>query len=177
MFCTQCGTEVPANSRFCGSCGASLTQSTPVAPRTLPGVTGRPLTRPRWVWVISGCYFFSIGWTLLSFALIFSGAISITPAQQRYFASLGILDYLSIIGVGLVNSAAAILLFRLRKGAVPAFGFAIVLNLSQTFIHLIAKNWAEAVGSSGLVSALLGLIIWASVFLYARRLRLQGVLA
>lgn len=32
MFCTQCGVEVLAHSRFCGGCGTKLVESAPAAP-------------------------------------------------------------------------------------------------------------------------------------------------
>src|SRR3972149_5386743 len=140
MFCAQCGTEAAANSRFCVSCGAPLGQEQSVAPSTSRPLTVRTSRRPTWVWVISGFYLFSVGWTLLSFALIFSGAISINAAQQQYFASLGTLDYLSSVGIGVVTIWAAVLLFRLRKGAGPAFGLAVVLNIGLTLIQVLTKN-------------------------------------
>lgn len=121
-------------------------------------------------------YLFSVGWTLLSFALILSGAIPVNAAQQEYFASLSVLDYLSSIGIGLVAIAAAVLLFRLRKLAVPAFGVALALNLGLTLIHVVTKNWAEALGGSGSLGAVMGWVILGSVLLYARRLERRGVL-
>ncbi|MBI4526361.1 MAG: hypothetical protein HY695_21385 [Deltaproteobacteria bacterium] len=133
--------------------------------------------RPRWVWVIFGFYLLSVGWTLLSFALVFSGAIPMNAAQQEYFASLGVLDYISSIGVGLISIWAAVLLFRLRKSAAPAFGLALALNTGLTLVHLLTKNWAEALGGSGLVGAFLGWVTLGCVFLYTRRLRRRGLLA
>ncbi len=32
MFCTQCGHQNPEDSRFCGNCGAQLSNATPISP-------------------------------------------------------------------------------------------------------------------------------------------------
>ena len=47
-----------------------------------------PRRRPVGVWLVSAFYLLSAGWTLLSFSLIYSGAIKINAAQEAYFASL-----------------------------------------------------------------------------------------
>lgn len=39
VYCTQCGTALPAGARFCSNCGAAM----PV----VQGMPGRPLIRPR----------------------------------------------------------------------------------------------------------------------------------
>lgn len=36
MFCSQCGVEVPAHSRFCGACGAKLLEAAPAEPSRSP---------------------------------------------------------------------------------------------------------------------------------------------
>jgi membrane protein implicated in regulation of membrane protease activity len=71
------------------------------------------------VWVVFAFYLLSAGWTLLSFALIWSGTITLGHAQREYFAKLGFLDYLTSLGVACLSIAAALLLFRLRRAAVP----------------------------------------------------------
>lgn len=176
MFCPQCGTEATANARFCVSCGSPLTQPDRVVPSVSAPSTVRHSKRPKWVWIIVAFYVFSLGWTLLSFAFMFSGAISLNAAQDEYFASLNILDYLSSTGIGLVTIWAVFLLFRLRKNAVRALGVALALNVGLTFIHMLTKSWAAALGGSGFVGVLLGWMILGLVFLYARRLDRGGVL-
>ena len=56
------------------------------------------------MWVIAAFYVFSVGWTLLSFAMVLSGTVPLSSAQQEYFASLGVLDYASSFGMGLLSA-------------------------------------------------------------------------
>ena len=50
--------------------------------------------RPLAVWVIAIFYLLSIVSTLLSLVSVLTGVVEVTPAQQRYFDSLGPVDYL-----------------------------------------------------------------------------------
>ncbi len=132
--------------------------------------------RPAWVWVITIFYVFSVGFTLLSFMLILSGALPLTPAQQAYFARLGPFDYMMSVGLGLLTLTATVLLFFLRTAAVPLFAASFVLNLGFTLVHAVATDWAQALGGSGLVGAFIGWGILGAVALYSRHLRQAGVL-
>ena len=133
--------------------------------------------RPVWVWVISAFYLLSVGWMLLSFALIFSGAIKINAAQQAYFASLTRVDWFFSLSIGVIGIAGAISLFLLRRLAVVLFSLALVLNLALTAFQTIRTNLAEALGGSGLFGLLLGWLILVAVILYARGLTKRGVLS
>lgn len=137
----------------------------------------RPRRRPIGVWVVSAFYVLSVGWTLLSFALIFSGAIKITAAQQLYFTSLTGVDLLFTLAIGVLGLYAAISLFLLRRVAVALFSVALACNLVFTAVHVMRTNWIEALGNAGLVGAVFGWTILIAVILYARRLAKRGVLS
>lgn len=133
--------------------------------------------RPIGVWVVSSFYVLSAGWTLLSFALIFGGAIKITAAQQEYFASLTGVDWFFSLAIGIIGFSAAIFLFLLRRIAVALFSVALALNLALTTVHVVRTNWSEALGGAGLVGAVFGWLILVAVIVYARRLAKNGVLS
>jgi len=74
-------------------------------------------------------------------------------------------------------SAWAVLeLFLMRKAAVRAFVIALVMNVGLTAFHLLATNWREAAGGSGLATVIVSWIVSVGVLLYAKRLSDRGVL-
>jgi len=128
------------------------------------------------VWIISTFYLLSIVSTLIALATVLSGNAGLTPAQQQYFASLGPLDYLGNSLALLISAWAAIEFFLLRRAAVRAFVVALIMNLGLTAFHLLATNWREAAGGSGVATVMLSWIISAAVLLYARKLERDGIL-
>jgi hypothetical protein len=147
------------------------------APEATPqSGTSAAAKRPGWVWVITIFYVFSVGFTLLSFMLMLAGALPLTPAQQAYFAGLGPFDYIMSLGLGLLTLTATVLLFLLKRAAVPLFAASFVLNISFMLVHAFATNWAQALGGSGLVGAFIGWGILGAVALYSRHLRQASVL-
>jgi len=132
--------------------------------------------RPVWVWVITILYTFSFGFTLLSLWIVLSGALPMTPANEEYFAGLGPLDYITSLGLGLLTLTGAALLFLMRKAAVLLFVASLALNLGLTLVHALTKNWAQAMGGSGLVGASVGWVILGAVTSYSWRLRQAGKL-
>jgi hypothetical protein len=135
-----------------------------------------PAKRPALVWVISIFYFLSAGWTTLSLALVLSGGIPLTSAQQQYFSSLTAFDHASTLVVGISNLAGAVLLLLLRRPAYRFFAGAFALGLLLTLRQVLAGNWLGAIGGAGLIGAAIGLAISVAVILYARGLVKQGVL-
>jgi len=133
--------------------------------------------RPIGVWVVSSFYVLSAGWTLFSFALIFGGAIKITPAQEAYVSSLSALDWFFSLAIGAVGISAAACLFLLRRVAVPLFAAALALNVMVTVRHVVQTTWSEALGGAGLMGAMFGWLIMVVVIIYARRLAERGVLS
>jgi hypothetical protein len=133
--------------------------------------------RPFGVWLIAAFYVLSAGWTLLSFALIFSGAIKINAVQEAYFASLTNIDWFFSLSIGVIGIAGAISVFLLRRLAVVLFSVALLLNFAVTAYQMARTNWTEALPSGGLFGALLGWLILVAVILYTRSLSKRGVLS
>src|SRR5262249_54444333 len=132
--------------------------------------------RPKWVWIICIFYLLSVGGTVLSMAVVLSGLLPLDAESQAYFSNLGIIDYLSMIGLGLLNIVAVVLLFRLRKSAVFVFGLSLALNIALVLVHALTTNWLKAAGGSGPLEMLFGWLITVGVIQYARRLKDRGVL-
>jgi len=132
--------------------------------------------RPVWVWIISIFFFFSAGWTLLSFYLVGTGVIPLNTAQQAYFDSLTALDYGLTILVGLANLIGAIALFFLRKIALHLFASALTVNFLMLIWHALNKGWVAAISGPGLVGAFIGWGVLLAVCAYAWKLTKSGVL-
>lgn len=132
--------------------------------------------RPGWVWVITILMLLSASWTLFSFYLIRTGAIPLAPEQRAIFDSMSALDYGLSIATGLLNISGAILLFLMRKAAVPLFGTAFALGVVGNAWTYLVKGMAPVVGTSVVIGSLVGLAIAGTIFLYARSLRARGML-
>lgn len=126
--------------------------------------------RPKLVWIISIFYILSAGWTILSFALIYSGSIPINEVQKAYFESQNIFDIILTLAMGSLNILGAILLFLLRRQAFHCFLTAFSLGILMTVYHIMFKNWLGAIGGPGLVGAVIGWIIGISIILYSNKL-------
>ncbi len=142
-------------------------------PQELPPIPGR---RPALVWVISIFYFLSAGWVLLSFSLIYSGAIPLNEAQKAYFQSQTVFDHGSTIVIGASNLVGAILLFLLRKQAFHFFVAAFSVGLALTLYQIVAKNWLGAIGGPGLVGAVISWAISVAIIIYSKRLTARKIL-
>ncbi len=132
--------------------------------------------RPKKVWLVSGFYLFSAGYTLLSFFLINRGKVPLSEAEKAYFASLTALDYLFTITIGVINMSGAISLFLLRKVAYPLFVGAFALGLVFSGWHALTKGLLAAVGGARGVGALIGWGILVAVCIYTKRLINRGLL-
>jgi hypothetical protein len=132
--------------------------------------------RPLAVWGIAVFYLLSIASTLVSLASVATGFVRLTPEQQRYFASLGPIDYLGNLLILLISAWAVVEFFLMRKAAVRAFLIALILNAALTAFHLLATNWTDAVGGSGVAMVSASWIVSVCVLLYARHLQRRGVL-
>jgi hypothetical protein len=135
-----------------------------------------PAKRPALVWVISIFYFLSAGWVLLSFFLIYSGAIPLNEAQKAYFQSQTFFDHASTVVIGASNLTGAVLLFLLRKQAFHFFVAAFSVGLALTLYQIAAKNWLGAIGGPGLVGAMIGWGISIAIILYSKRLTTRKLL-
>lgn len=132
--------------------------------------------RPVWVWIFSIYLFPSAAWTLLSFYLINTGAIPLSPAQEAYFDSLTTTDYTLAVAIGVANLIGAVALFLLRKAALYFFLAALGANLISGAWHGATKGWAEALGGSGLAGVLFSYVLMTAVCIYAWKLAKRGTL-
>ena len=132
--------------------------------------------RPIAVWVIAIFYLLSIASTLVSLASVMTGIVEVTPAQQRYFDSLGPIDYLGNFLILLISAWAVIEFFLMRKAAVRAFVIALLMNILLTAFHLVATNWREAAGGSALATVIVSWFVSVGVLLYAKSLDRRGML-
>jgi hypothetical protein len=150
--------------------------TSPPEPTPHPTAGASTSKRPVWVWVISIFYAASLGFTLLSFVLLVSGVIPLTPPQRAYFAALGPFDYVMTIGLSLLTLTATVFLFLMRKAAAPLFATSFVVNVGFSLVHALTTTWTKAMGGSGLVGALFGWGILGAVAVYSGHLRRVGVL-
>jgi len=132
--------------------------------------------RPKLVWVVFLFYVLSVGYTALSFFLVFSGAIPVTPEVAAYIINLSAFDWVITALTGLLNVAGAIAIFRLRKVAYYLFTATFVLVTLQTLVHIVTTNFVAAIGGPGLIGALIGYGITLAVCIYAWKLKARGVL-
>lgn len=132
---------------------------------------------PRWVWVISIFYFLSAGYTLLSFYLVFSGAITLTVDESQYFNSLTELDYGLSIAIASLNLLAAISLFMLKRAALYLFTATYSVSILVTGWHLLSKGLGQALYSAGIAGAILSWCLMLTVYLYTWKLYRTKVLS
>ncbi len=132
--------------------------------------------RPGWIWVILIFYLVSAGWTLLSFYLILSQTIKITPAQEAYFRSLSSFNIDVTLVIGLGNIAGAIALFLLRRIAFYFFTTSLAVSILLSIWHAVAKGWVQALGNSGIMGGIMGYGISAVVCFYSWKLIKKGIL-
>lgn len=83
---------------------------------------------------------------------------------MTYFANRTFFDNLMTVVAGVINILAVILLFRLRKTAVPLFGVGLALNVALRVRDVATTNWLQLPGST---TGLLGLGIASMVLLYS----------
>ncbi|MCG8543818.1 MAG: hypothetical protein MJE12_06375 [Alphaproteobacteria bacterium] len=135
-----------------------------------------PRRRSIWIWLIAIFYVLSGVWTALSYYLILSGTLRVDSAQQAYLQSFTAFDYVATVGLGLLNLAAAVVLFLLRRTALYLFLVSLGLELLLLVWHAAAKGWVEAVGGSGMLGYFIGLALQIVVCLYVWRQVQNGTL-
>lgn len=133
--------------------------------------------RPTWVWVISLFFFISAGYTILSYALIYSGSVPLTAGQKAYFSSLSYFDHAAAVTIAFLNITAAVLLFRLKRLAPFFFLSAFFLGLLSFSYQIAAKNWLASINGAGLLGVVIGQLLLVAIIFYAFRLRKRGVLS
>jgi hypothetical protein len=132
--------------------------------------------RPVLVWAVFVWYVFSAGYTLLSFALIFSGRVPLSAEASRYLSSLSPLDYSVTILALLLNVGGAVALLMLRTAAPYLISAALLLNIASVALHAFTKGLVAALGAGGPIGLILSYGISMLVCLYAWRLYARGAL-
>jgi hypothetical protein len=132
--------------------------------------------RPVGVWIVSVYFALSIAGTVISLIDLLAGDMSLTPAQQAYFDSLGPTDYIGGATTLLLSSWAAVELFRLRARAVTILFVVLALNAGASLYHLLATNWSDALGMAGLSGVAAALSLLGIILVYAWTLQRRGVL-
>jgi hypothetical protein len=136
----------------------------------------RPARRPKLVWVIFLFTLLSVGYTALSFYLIYSGGVPLTAGELKYVRDLSTIDYGITGTVGLLKVAGAIVLFRLRSAAVYLYAAALAIGILHTLASAKIIAAAPFADRPGFIQILIGFAIWAAVCVYAWRLKARGVL-
>jgi hypothetical protein len=132
--------------------------------------------RPIGVWIVCAYFTITLAGTVLSLAELRVGDITLTPEQQAYFDSLGPTDYIGGATTLFLCGWGAVELFRLRRTAVTILAAVLILNLGASLYHLVATNWADALGTTGLAGAAAGLSLLTIILVYAWSLRRRGIL-
>jgi hypothetical protein len=133
--------------------------------------------RPLGVWIVCGYFAASIGATIVSLVQLLEGEMSLTPAQRAYFDALGPTDYLGGAATLSLSTWAAIELFRLRRRTVPILASLLALNIAASVYHLVATNWTDALGMTGVAGVAAALSLLAIIVVYSWWLDRRGVLS
>jgi len=142
----------------------------------MDAVARPPARRPKLVWVVFLFYLFSVVYTAVSFLLVLSGSISVTPEQAAYFRNLSVFDWAVTGLTAALNLAGAVSIFLLRKIAFPLFAISLGLSVLQTLVHAFTTNFVAALGGTGALGVVIGFAISIAVCAYVWRLKARGTL-
>lgn len=132
--------------------------------------------RPILVWLIAVFYGLGALWTLLSFALFFSGRINVPPAEAAYFASLTPIDLTLTVLLAISGLVGAIMLFRLKRSALVFFLIALVLNISYSIWTFLMNPAFRTVAQQSVIGLITGLTVVSLITFYVYRLKKRGLL-
>ena len=132
--------------------------------------------RPKLVWVISLFEICFAGVSLLSFALIYSGALPLDEAQRVYLGRVNLFD--NALGLAMVSLSmiGAILLFLLRRHAYHCFLTAFALRILMAIYETSFKHWLDAIDGPGLIRDVIGWVIGIAIILYSQKLIHKDIL-
>jgi hypothetical protein len=132
--------------------------------------------RSVWVWIISIFYILSSVSGLVSWLIVISGPVAVTPQVKAYLGSLTTADFTVMIIQSVLTLSAALALLLLRKHAYYFFCASLAAALIEMLWQAIAKGWLTAVGSvrGGAAGTFLGMVILLAVCLYSRELARRG---
>lgn len=133
--------------------------------------------RPKWVWAISIWYIFAFIYTHYSIYIIFNGSIRLNEAQQQYFGNLAIIDWGITVISSLLSFTAAITLFMLKKLTIKAWAAVLVFAVIAHIYSAASSNYIEALGTGGVIGAIVGFAILIAIYFYTKRLDVRGYLS
>ena len=132
--------------------------------------------RPFLVWVIVIFYGLSAAWTLLSFALVASGMVNISPAEAAYFSSLTLIDYALTILLGVSGVISVIMLFQLRRAALHFFLIALAVNGAYSLWTLLMNPTFGDIRTEMAIGMVIGFGTLCLISFYVYRLKERGLL-
>jgi len=139
--------------------------------------------RPGWVWVLSIFYIVTSVWGLLARVLIYIGMSPVPEQQQAILRNQSTGSILFGVVLTLINLAAAILLWLLRKRAFDLFVAAFALSVISVIWQFIGGGPLASILAQGALVAVItifGIVVGCgislAVCLYAWSLRQRGVL-
>lgn len=132
--------------------------------------------RPAMIWAICGYCVLSAGLSIVS---LVSGTVPLEVSQQAHFRRAAVLEYSSSIAIIALMLAGAILLFKLRKSAVVAFGILLAFTVLSDLARFLMSDTTELYGGVllALAAPVFGWVLETSALLYALLLRKRGLLA
>ena len=139
-------------------------------------VTASNRKRPIGVWVIFIFYTVATAFTAFSYYLVYGGKVALSDAQAAYFAGLTVWDHLISAMQAILSLSGAVVLFAMKRPAPYLFTANAVLGVAVTMWQIVSKGWIEAIGTSGVVGAIMGWGILIAVCLYAWHLLKKGQL-
>lgn len=157
--------------------GFSIHATAPASKRTEPDEALPPAQRTAWVWVICLLNFITTPFHLGSLAMIpvyQSGQYPLPAALSEYFQSIHALDYILWAALYIGNLVGSIQLFRMKSSALYIYLSTFCYSVFLLGYNIAAKNWLQAFGASGVISALIQwtigvAVIWYTWHLVSRR--------
>jgi hypothetical protein len=132
--------------------------------------------RPTGVWVMFIFYTVAAAFSAFSYYIVYSGKVVLSDAQATYFAGLTVWDHMISTMQGVLSVSGAVALFAMKKPAPYLFTANAVLGAAVTVWQMVSKGWMEAIGTSGVVGALMGWGLLIAVCLYSWHLLKKGQL-
>jgi hypothetical protein len=126
--------------------------------------------RPLFLWFIV-VFYLAIGayMALLAYGLMYTRD-SLDKDMLAYWDTYSRFDFLSVATIEMVNIAASVCLFLLRKDGFYLFVFALSLNLLLAFWDTLARGWAVHNQNSIFTGGLLGILFQVGFAAYSWKL-------
>jgi hypothetical protein len=126
--------------------------------------------RPLFLWFIV-VFYLAIGayMALLAYGLMYT-RVSLDKEMLAYWDTYSRFDFLSVAAIEMINLAASVCLFLLRKDGFYLFVLALSLNLLLALWDTLARGWAVHNQNSIFTGGLLGILFQVGFVAYAWKL-------